>query len=29
VIGARRWYLDAFHWNYSLGWIVVMLELIM
>lgn len=29
VIGARRWYLDAFHWNYSLGWIIVMLELIM
>jgi hypothetical protein len=28
VIGARRWYLDAFHWNYSLGWIVVMIELI-
>jgi hypothetical protein len=28
VIGARRWYLDAFHWNYSLGWIVVMVELI-
>jgi hypothetical protein len=28
VIGARRWYLDTFHWNYSLGWIVVMVELI-
>ncbi|KAB5578858.1 hypothetical protein GE09DRAFT_1091283 [Coniochaeta sp. 2T2.1] len=28
VIGARRWYLDAFHWNYSFGWIVVMIELI-
>lgn len=29
VIGARRWYLDLFHWNYSLAWIIVMLELIM
>lgn len=29
VIGAHRWYLDAFHWNYTLGWIIVMLELIM
>lgn len=28
VIGAKRWYLDAFHWNYSLGWIIVMIELI-
>lgn len=28
VIGARRWYLDWFHWNYSLAWIVVMIELI-
>lgn len=29
VIGARRWYLDLFHWNYSLAWIIVMFELIM
>lgn len=28
VIGARRFYLDAFHWNYSFGWIIVMIELI-
>jgi hypothetical protein len=28
VIGARRWYLDAFHWNFSLGWVIVMIELI-
>ncbi|KAJ4415982.1 hypothetical protein N0V82_007007 [Gnomoniopsis sp. IMI 355080] len=28
VIGARRWYLDLFHWNYSLAWIIVMFELI-
>jgi hypothetical protein len=28
VIGAKRWYLDAFHWNFSLGWIIVMVELI-
>lgn len=28
VIGARRWYLDLFHWNYSLAWIIIMLELI-
>lgn len=28
VIGARRWYLDWFHWNLSVGWIGVMLELI-
>lgn len=29
VIGARRWYLDLFHWNFSLAWIIVMFELIM
>ncbi|PSR99231.1 hypothetical protein BD289DRAFT_47564 [Coniella lustricola] len=28
VIGAKRWYLDLFHWNYSLAWIIVMVELI-
>ncbi|KAF7194959.1 hypothetical protein HII31_03633 [Pseudocercospora fuligena] len=28
VIGARRAYLDWFHWNFSLGWIVIMIELI-
>ncbi|OBT98266.1 hypothetical protein VE01_03115 [Pseudogymnoascus verrucosus] len=28
VIGARRWYLDWFHWNLSLAWIAVMIELI-
>jgi hypothetical protein len=29
VIGARRSYLDWFHWNFTLGWIIIMLELIM
>lgn len=29
VIGARRWYLDSFHWNFSLAWIIIMFELIM
>lgn len=29
VIGARRWYLDMFHWNFSLAWIIIMFELIM
>lgn len=29
VIGARRWYLDLFHWNFSLAWIIIMFELIM
>lgn len=29
VIGARRWYLDWFHWNFSFAWIIIMLELIM
>lgn len=28
VIGAHRWYLDWFHWNFSLAWIIVMIELI-
>ncbi|KAH8652223.1 hypothetical protein BX600DRAFT_441119 [Xylariales sp. PMI_506] len=28
VIGAKRWYLDTFHWMFSLGWIVIMIELI-
>lgn len=28
VIGARRAYLDWFHWNFSLGWIIIMIELI-
>ena len=29
VIGARRAYLDYFHWNFSAAWFVVMVELIM
>lgn len=29
VLGAHRWYLDWFHWWFSFGWIVVMIELIM
>lgn len=29
VIGARRMYLDWFHWNFSFGWVVIILELIM
>ncbi|KAF2759352.1 hypothetical protein EJ05DRAFT_499766 [Pseudovirgaria hyperparasitica] len=28
VIGARRFYLDWFHWNLSFAWIAVMIELI-
>jgi hypothetical protein len=28
-IGARRWYLDWFHWNFSVGWVIVVVELIM
>lgn len=28
VIGARRWYLDWFHWNFSAAWIFIMAELI-
>lgn len=27
-IGARRAYLDWFHWNFSLGWFIIMIELI-
>lgn len=29
VIGARRMYLDWFHWNFTLAWVIIMLELIM
>jgi hypothetical protein len=29
VIGARRMYLDWFHWNFTAGWVVIMVELIM
>lgn len=29
VIGGRRAYLDWFHWNFSLAWVIIMLELIM
>ncbi|KXH30153.1 hypothetical protein CSIM01_00867 [Colletotrichum simmondsii] len=28
VIGAHRWYLDWFHWNFSFAWIIIMIELI-
>ena len=28
VIGARRAYLDWFHWNFSAAWFVIMVELI-
>ncbi|OHE98428.1 hypothetical protein CORC01_06219 [Colletotrichum orchidophilum] len=28
VIGAHRWYFDWFHWNFTLGWVVIMVELI-
>jgi len=29
VIGnPPRWYLDWFHWNFSLGWLIIMIELI-
>lgn len=28
VIGAHRWYLDWFHWMFTLSWIIVMIELI-
>lgn len=27
--GAPRWYFDAFLWNYTLGWVIIMLELVM
>ena len=29
VLGARRKYLDWFHWNFTLGWVIILLELIM
>ncbi|KAK5173648.1 uncharacterized protein LTR77_002329 [Saxophila tyrrhenica] len=28
VIGARRMYLDWFHWNFTLAWVIIMIELI-
>lgn len=28
VIGAERLYLDWFHWNFTLGWVIIMIELI-
>lgn len=28
VMGAHRWYLDWFHWMFTLAWIIVMIELI-
>jgi hypothetical protein len=28
VMGAGRWYLDWFHWNFTIAWLVVMIELI-
>lgn len=28
VLGARRKYLDWFHWNFTLGWVIIMVELI-
>lgn len=28
VIGGRRAYLDWFHWNFSLSWVIIMVELI-
>lgn len=28
VMGARRKYLDWFHWNFTLGWVIIMIELI-
>lgn len=27
--GAGRWYFDWFLWNYTIGWVIVMLELVM
>lgn len=29
VMGGRRAYLDWFHWNFSLAWVIIMVELIM
>lgn len=28
VAGAKWWHLDAFHWNFTLGWLIIMIELI-
>lgn len=28
VIGAKWWHLDFFHWNFTFGWIIIMIELI-
>ena len=28
VIGAKRLYFDWFHWNFTLGWLIIMIELI-
>ena len=28
VIGARRIYLDWFHWNFTLAWLIIMVELV-
>ena len=28
VIGARRMYLDWFHWNFTVAWVIIMVELI-
>jgi len=28
VIGGRRAYLDWFHWNFTLAWVIIMIELI-
>lgn len=28
VIGGRRAYLDWFHWNFTLSWLIIMIELI-
>ena len=28
VIGGRRAYLDWFHWNFTLSWVIIMIELI-
>ncbi|PKS05156.1 hypothetical protein jhhlp_008523 [Lomentospora prolificans] len=28
VIGGGRWHLDFFHWNFTLAWLIIMVELI-
>lgn len=28
VVGAKWWYLDSFHWNFTFAWILIMVELI-